>query len=186
MPSNLSLGKSQQFQHCMHVNTVGITIQSVFRAVTVPSLPRPLSACPLFISSHLGYKNTFWVREFLHRHIIQMSNLEPAENANWSAQLWAGPFNHPSNQYYEADKDNDQSIELEIGNPNKQARCFAFTQLQVQKLQSLTWRSSLIFLQCNSPTWRVTAQGCWNNIWCSWLLLQCVYINSRFHLQQHA
>lgn len=192
MPSNLSFGKSQQFQHCMHVNTVVITIQSVFRALTVHSPPPcPLSACPLFISSHLGYKNTFWVREFLHRHIIQMSNLEPGENANWSAQLWAGPFNHPFNQYYEVDKENDQSIELEIGNPNKQARCFALAQLQVQKLQSLTRRSSLIFYSATVPPGELLHKGavtiagvpgyCYNV-----LKSGNIYINSRVHLQQHA
>lgn len=124
-------------------------------------------------------------------YIIQMPNQEPADNAKWSAQLLGGLFNHLFNQYYEADKENDQSVELGIGNMNKQARFFALAQLQVQKLQWLTRRSSLIFYSATVPPGELLHEGaeatsgspgyCYNV-----LKSGNIYINSRFLLQQHA
>lgn len=91
------------------------------------------------ISSHLGYKKyCFGVRVFLHRHIIQMPNLEPGENTRRYAQLLADLFKY---NVYEADYQRKLlPSEAGIGNtntqPRKQARLFALAQLQVQKLQS--------------------------------------------------
>lgn len=48
------------------------------------------------------------------------------KNAKCSAQLLASLFNHLFNQYYEADKENDQTIKLGIGNTHKRVRFFCF------------------------------------------------------------
>lgn len=73
------------------------------------------------ISSNLGYeKYCFGVRVFLHRHIIQMPNLEPGENTRRYAQLLADLFKY---NVYEADYQRKLlPSEPGIGNTDTQPR----------------------------------------------------------------
>lgn len=85
-----------------------------------------------------------------------MPNLEPAEKANWSAQLLVGLFNYLFNQYYKADKENDQSIELDIGNTIKQARFFCFGSTSGAKASVA---HSLIFYSATVPPGELLHKG---------------------------